>query len=423
LIKHGGHLDDTYFTNRKEIQVKTKTTILFIISFLASGVASAQVMTKLTFEQDLQMLGWDVDISGDYLITGAPWKSTTNKKRMGAGYVYHKDGANNWSTGVTLTKTTDLANDQFGYAVAIDGDYIAIGGKNANGGSTGTSRQAGVVRIYHRTGVNSWDEGTTIMARDGQPDEQFGCAVDISGDYLVVGTCLDRDTLPNSGTAYVYHRTGTNSWDSEFILKAVDAEAGDMFGNAVAIDGDYIVIGASREDGSGKNRGAAYVFRRTGTNTWDAGTKLTASGAGDEDRFGNAVAIAGDYLAIGAVAENSYTGAAYVFHRTGSNTWDTGTKIAGSGDLFGYSVAIGSDKLVVGAFDDDTTAKDAGAVYLFNRTGTNTWDAGTKVVANDGQSKDRFGKSVAISGTNYVVGSYLENERGHHAGAVYVVSP
>ena len=90
--------------------------------------------------------------------------------------------------------------------------------------------------------------------------------------------------------------------------------------------------------------GSAYIFRRTGTNTWDAGTKILAPDAATGDEFGSSVAIDGNTAIVGAYRNDSFTGSAYIFRRTGTNAWDGGEKIVASddvgGDQFGYSVGI-----------------------------------------------------------------------------------
>jgi hypothetical protein len=94
---------------------------------------------------------------------------------------------------------------------------------------------------------------------------------------------------------------------------------------------------------------------------------------------------------------------------------------AAAGDQFGYSVSISGDYAIVGAYREDAGGSNAGAVYIFNRTGTNTWDAGTKIVADDAAAGDYFGHSVSISGDYAVVGAHYEDGGGTNAGAGYII--
>ena len=313
------------------------------------------------------------------------------------------------------------ADDYFGYSVSISGDYAIVGG-------TGDPlSDAGAAYIFHRTGTSTWDAGTKITAPDAQVGDYFGCSVSISGDYAIVGAYGESggagDPKPYAGAAYIFHRTGTNTWDTGTKIISPDASAADDFGYSVSISGNYAIVGAN---GTGwSNEGAAYIFHSTGTNTWDAGTKIISPDAQANDWFGVSVSISGDYAIVGAWWEDggagdplSDAGAAYIFHRTGTNTWNTGTKIvapdAQADEWFGASVSINGDYAIVGAHLEDGGAgdplPDKGAAYIFYRTATNTWDAGTKIMPPDAQGNNYFGYSVSISGDYAVIGAYAHLE-------------
>jgi hypothetical protein len=315
------------------------------------------------------------------------------------------------------------AGDLFGYSVAISGDYAIVGAEYEDAGGN----NAGAAYIFRRTGANTWDSGVKIVASDAELDDHFGYSVAISGDYAIVGAESEDAGGIEAGAAYIFRRTGEDTWDAGVKIVASDADGGDYFGRSVAISGDYAIVGAEGEDADGSNAGAAYIFRRTGENTWDAGVKIVASDTEAGDRFGYGVAISGDYAIVGAGYEDAggiEAGAAYIFRRTGENTWDAGVKIVASdaeaSDHFGRSVAISGDYAIVGAEDEDAGGSEAGAAYIFRRTGENTWDAGVKIVASDAEASDKFGGSVAISGDYAIVGAGYESASGSNAGAAYI---
>jgi hypothetical protein len=317
------------------------------------------------------------------------------------------------------------AYDYFGLSVAISGDYAIVGAFGADAGGTA---DAGAAYIFHRTGANTWDAGTKITASDAAADEWFGDSVAISGDYAIVGAFNPDPGGTAAEAAYIFHRTGANTWDAGTKITAPDGQDKDYFGRSVAISGDYAIVGAYKGLLLESYAEAAYIFHRTGANTWDTGTKITAPDGQDNNYFGCSVAISGDYAIVGAAwadaGGTANAGAAYIFHRTGANTWDAGTKINASDgqgyDDFGYSVAISGDYAIVGAFLEDAGGTaEAGAAYIFHRTGANTWDAGTKITASDAEAIDYFG-SVAISGDYAIVGAFLEDAGGTAAGAAYV---
>jgi fibronectin type 3 domain-containing protein len=277
--------------------------------------------------------------------------------------------------------------DQFGYSVALSGD-LAIMGARYDDGSDDSLPDAGAAYVFERTGPDTWDSGTKLVALDAQTEDSFGWSAAIDGDYAIVSAATEDggpdDPAIDAGAAYVFHRTGPNTWDSGVKLVAPDAQKTDWFGGSVALGGDYAIVGAWLEDGGAgnpaANAGAAYVFRRTGLNTWDAGIKLVAPDAQADDNFGWSVALSGDYAVVSAYREDGGdggptvdAGAAYLFHRTGVNAWDAGTKLvapdAEADDWFGVSVALGDSDIIVGAPHEDGgdggPVTDAGAAYIF----------------------------------------------------------
>lgn len=255
-------------------------------------------------------------------------------------------------------------------------------------------------------------------------------------------------------------------------FKADNANNFDSFGNAVAINGDTAVVGASAEfssatgvngdgsDNSAPDAGAAYVFVRT-AGVWTQQAYLKASNAQSGDRFGNSVAIAGDIIVVGALQEDSnatgidgdqtnnsatYAGAAYIFSRSGT-TWTQQAYLkpsdTNSNDYFGCSVAVAGETVVVGAYTEDSnattingdatnnSASNSGAAYVFRRTG-GVWSQEAYLKADNAQAEDRFGGAVAISGDTILAGASLEasnatgvngdktNNSAAQSGAVYV---
>ena len=222
------------------------------------------------------------------------------------------------------------------------------------------------------------------------------------------------------------------NWNQLIKAVASDRLAGDLFGYPVAISGDYAIVGAYNEDedavggDSQISAGSAYIFKRTGSN-WVQETKIVASDRTSGGIFGISVAISGDYVVVGAIGESKNeggtnykfeAGAAYIFKRTGTN-WVQEAKIVasdrGEQDHFGYSVAISGDYVVVSAEDEseDVTGRNtqlrAGSAYIFKRTVTN-WVQEAKIVASDRAAGDLFGHTLSMSGDYTIVGAPAEDE-------------
>ncbi len=307
-----------------------------------------------------------------------------------------------------------------------------------------------------------------LKAHNGVTDGQFGGSVAVSGDTVVIGAKYENSSAAGvngtpdvaatrAGAAYVFVRSGT-TWVQQAYLKASQVSAHDEFGWSVAIAGDTVVVGATREDSSttGVNStpnesaldsGAAYIFVRHGTN-WSQQAYLKASQVTANEAFGRSVAVSGDTVVVGAPNEfrqdhglPSVPGAAYVFGRSGT-TWTQQARLrapqGGSGDEFGSSVAVDRDTLIVGAMRDadgvtgspKAQAHLGGVAYVFVRHGT-AWTQQAYLRASQVTANDRFGHSVAISGETAVVGALFEdssstgvnstpNESATDAGAAYI---
>lgn len=380
---------------------------------------------------------------------------------------------------VPAIATTTRLDDRFGEAVAIDGDTIVVGAPFEDSSSQTTpdeaSASSGAVYVFTRTGT-VWSEQAYVKATNIGAGDNFGGAVAISGDTIAVGAIGEdgssrvingprTETAAAAGAAYVFTRSGT-SWSEQAYVKSSNADAGDTFGCAVSLSADTLAVGAFQErsnatnvggnatDNSAINAGAAYVFTRSGT-TWTQQAYVKASNTDAGDEFGRALSVDGDLLVVGAEGEDSSgvetsntlsnAGAAYVYRRAGT-VWTTdgyikATRIAQDTN-FGASVGIDRNHLIVGARSEggggtgvdpppSGAAFAAGAAFLYRRdAATPPWTPMSLpyIKASNTQALDQFGTYVAIDGLTFAVGAPNEdsgsatgaNEAASNAGAVYV---
>ena len=305
----------------------------------------------------------------------------------------------------------DGANDDdFGIAVDIDGDYAVVGASKHDP----DSQRSGAVYIFHKTGDNTWDSGFKITAPYSTDDIEFGTSVAISGDYVIVGAPKNNINGVDAGMTYIYHRIDTNTWGEVESLQGSDINifsGATYFGISVDIDGDYAIIGAiGNKNESDVIIGAAYIYQRTVNNTWGNQEKIIPSDGIDKNYFGRSVAISGDYAVIGAHKDDDNgvnSGAAYVYFRSINNTWGAEAKLTASDDY-----------IVVGAYKaDNTTNEDnSGAAYIFHRTSSNIWDTGTIISSTDNFDNNYFGISTSIKNDYVICGS--PNNWGR--GAAYI---
>jgi len=267
-----------------------------------------------------------------------------------------------------------------------------------------------------------------LTASDAQAGDSFGKSVAAAGDLLIVGAFTeDYGGNINSGAAYIFERNagGANAWGQVKKLVASDPQKDDFFGKSVSVAGNVVVVGSFQEDSGGSDAGAAYIFERNtgGANAWGEVKKLTASDAEPRDFFGCSVAVAGDWLIVGAYGEDyggEYAGAAYIFERNagGANNWGEVKKLIPiypqEYSFFGESVAIAlslaGDVIVVGARYEDSPVSQAGAAYIFGRGegGYNNWGQVKKLTASDAEPIDQFGAAVAVEGSLAIIGAYQE---------------
>ncbi len=205
-------------------------------------------------------------------------------------------------------------------------------------------------------------------------------------------------------------------------LTASDAATGDFLGTSAAIEGDTSIVGATGDDNAGGvDAGAAYVYFRSGT--WTQQAKLIASDAAASDRFGADVSVSGNTAVVGASLDDHFAGtdagAAYVFVRSGT-VWSQQAKLIASDaaalDFFGVSVAISDDTIIVGANGEDDTfvGSDTGAAYVFVRSGT-VWTQQAKLTPADPMAGSFFGISVGLSADSAIIG-----RNGDTTGSAYV---
>ena len=294
------------------------------------------------------------------------------------------------------------AGDQFGFSVDIDGDYAVVG-------ATGYSNFGGTAYVFHKIGTNRWDKGTQL-AYSGL-DTGFGCSVSISGDYVLVGA---RNANSNKGAAYIYQRTDTNSWGNRQILTASDITESKNFGLSVSLDGDYAAIGTYGAE-------AVYVFKKDSNGWSNPSETILKSTKSSAEKFGYSVSLDGDTLAIGAY-ENDLSGA-YVYERYGDNKWGNMYVITvpdkSNNRDFGISVALDDGYLIIG--DTAYGSQVQGAAFVYKRSsGGNIWENPVKLTAPDGTAGDNFG-TVAICGDTILVGAKKAAVGGNSSqGAVYM---
>lgn len=369
--------------------------------------------------------------------------------------------------GYKFVASDGAADDEFGYAIDMSNGIIAVGARNDddNGINSGS---------VYLISASSGDQIAKLLPSDGAAGDQFGFSVAIQDGVVVVGSPGDVHNGVASGSAYIFDvSTGLELGK----LVPNDPDAGDEFGNSIAIDNGIVAVGAWRADDLGDGSGAAYLFDassgsqlekllpESGNNFQTFGVSIAiddgvvAVGSrtffvlgegftfakvhlfdadtgqvthvlqadienynGDQGgQFADCIDINNGLIAVGAPHRNvffDFSGAAYVFDAT------SGEQLAfifpedrQDRDHFGFSVSIDNDgTLVIGANEDDDTAWSGGSAYLYEAVSGSQVD---KLLASDGADFDMFGSSVNIENGVIAVGATGFGDSTFE-GAVYV---
>ncbi|RKI51147.1 DUF11 domain-containing protein [Corallococcus sp. AB004] len=316
-----------------------------------------------------------------------------------------------------LTASDAGPESYFGFSVSLSGNTAVVG---APFHDTAVGESAGSVYVFVRSGT-TWSEQAKLTASDATAGSAFGFSVSLIGDTAVIGAPGQETATGVTGAAYVFVRSGT-TWSQQAKLVSSDVVLNDQLGWSVALSGDTAVVNAVSAAAENSSSGAAYVFVRSGT-TWSQQARLNSSAPEASEQFAWSVALSGNTALIGALNADGAagTGAAYVFVRSGT-TWCEQAKLTISdpvaGRYFGESVALSDDTALVGA---RSNVSYAGSAYVFVRSGT-TWSEQAKLTASDSGAPDLFGFSVAISGDTAVVGAPFIDASNVGAAFIFVRS-
>ena len=385
----------------------------------STSTAAASVETKLTAPagQRNDEFGRAVAVQGDIAVVGAP-NAAVGGVSTGAAYVFKKT-TSGWQFDQQLPANPSAASF-FGASVAIDGDRIVVGAPGDENVAVG----AGAAYVYvHAPG--KWAPEGKLIGSENSAFDSFGISVAIKGETIVCGAFGNSDPgLSEVGSAYVFRRIA-GLWTEQQELTASDGAPSARFGLSVAMNEDTVAVGADGDSELGFFSGAAYVFTFDGS-SWIQQQKLHAHDAQASASFGYHLAMSGNTLVVGAPQNqvgNHTLGAAYVFTR-GSQGWLQDRKLVAKDsdtfDGFGLRVGIDGDTIVVGSVFDHDAAVSGGAAYVYKRNGQSGWSLQEKLFASDAAKDDAFGCAVAVSNNTVLVGAFGRSDVAFNAGAAYI---
>ena len=327
------------------------------------------------------------------------------------------------------TITPDKLGYDFDLNLGYGPEHNIVTTGRSGGDSFVTGNRWGVDFIgYSNSDPNSTGQESQVVcadvkltASDGERDDHFGSAIAISGDYAIVGAYGDDD---NPGAAYIFKREGTSWTEQAKLTMPWPRQSGDYFGFSVSMSGDYAIVGAYRAD---EYFGNAYIFKRNGT-SWVLQTDLRPSESSKNDHFGQSVSISGHYAIVGSPDDDADThtsyrsnyGSVYIYEWDGIS-WTKQTKLFSSGCAedthFGDLVSISRDYAIAAM---DISGSRSTPLYILKRNGT-SWTEQSMLTSPNVQMSDAFGRSISINSDYAVVGAHKDdNDNQNDAGSVYI---
>ncbi|MCP5144570.1 MAG: chitobiase/beta-hexosaminidase C-terminal domain-containing protein [Gammaproteobacteria bacterium] len=433
-----------------------------------------------------------IDLSGDTLIVGNP-NDADNGANSGAVYIYQRQVDDTWHQVVKRGASDGRASDKFGISVAIHGDRALVG---ANANALINLGSPGHAYILERNSQGTWQEVRILTPSDGIGQDFFGTSVALTDELALIGSTGDDNPGQSSGAVYMYDfnedgdllpdsidadidgdglpnqyetqrgfdpydsiegtqdtdvdgfdnltefRNGSNPFNGtsnpatvprrHYKVYADDGKAGASFGWSVALQGTTAIVSALQDDNeNGNNAGAAYVFERSGSNTWSQVDKLLGdiNVTSDGNQFGSSIALDGDNVAIGSWTEAvlnfpiALGGAVYLFERS-EGLWSRTGKISSPTGVafFGWRVEFSGDQLLVAAPLMTSTTVPGQPVFVYERNGNNWVQVQELNAGPDSFLSDRFGWGFDIDGDRAVFGAYDARVSGQDQtpGAAFV---
>jgi hypothetical protein len=409
----------------------SRRSLIVAVGTLLASAAYGQTysqLVELTGSAPGTLVSFSVAISGSTLVIGAPHAGPGGN---GAVYVYTagSEGWSNPSLTAMLTQDTE-SSFGFGYAVAISGNTIVVGGYDP-------INLTAAVYIYVGPSASGSIPPNAELSLSGTEGGTFFSSVAIDGGTVVAG--LPSASGSGQGAAYVYVEPpgGWRDMTQTAELAASRGSSGGEFGNSVSISGRTIAVGAPRSEVGTLQIGRAYVFVEPAagwSGTQEQTTELGPSNGVNGAYFGNSVSVSSENVAVGApgqsVGSNQGEGAVYIYSKPSAGWPNTMTETAEitarngtAGGQFGDSVAISGTGLAAGA---PGALGQQGLVYLF-REPSGGWKSGSgrfAVAASDGAPDNSFGNAVGVGdGVLAVSASGWPSGSGDADGAVYVFGP
>lgn len=353
--------------------------------------------------------GASIDVDGDLAVVGAPGDNNDGTA-SGAAYVFQKNGTQ-WQQVAKLTPNDPTMYQHFGTSVAIDGNTVVVASRLP----VPSESSHFAVYVFRNIG-GAWQQIARLANSLGSGDETRDMNVAIHGDLVAIG-CPYAATR---GAVFLFREIG-DFWLPIAFPPPLSTEGIFFFGTSIELGDGRLVVGAPYAAADGIQSGAAYVYNQRSNGSWGAPTRLTPDDPTSNAQFGTSVALDGETIVVGATRATSPIttyGAAYVFERV-SGPWDQTAKLTAPEELLasevGTDVSISGDIIAVSA--SSTGPQTTGAALIFRLE--SDWNYIGTLTPSDGVEGDDFGHTIALDGTTLVAGAAGGGIDVNHSGSAY----
>jgi hypothetical protein len=387
------------------------------------GTASLAQVTQQKYTSPTtnggDLFGWSLSRQAATLAVGAPTDDHSGKTAPGAVHMWAKTGST-WTETAEVRAFDAESFDNFGVAAHINGTRMIVG---ANFDDHPGVSNAGSAYVYELQN-GAWTFLAKLIAPNGASNDQLGEAVAIDGDVAYVGA-IGREApgVVDAGSVYVFEYDPLiNAWLYVSQISASAPQWQGYFGASIKLTPTGLLVGSYGADLGAGNAGAIYAIDGDSQSGFVQTQVIQASPPAANAEFGFRFSVEGTRMAVGAARLNG-VGGAYVFEQVGGQ-WTQTASLAPfdpeGNSYFGNAVALSGDRVAVGAvFEDQPPSWDQGSVYLFEKSQWGWVETG-KVVASDAAQSDQFGFNALLQGAELLVGvPFDDHALGGDAGSFY----
>lgn len=339
--------------------------------------------------------GTAVTANATHIAVGAPgYLDFPQSEIFGSVYVYARSEHAVPALVRTIPGPQDSTDRRFGVSLAMGEDFLAIGSSN-HFHKPDNPRAVVDIHVMNHPSPGAWGRAARI--------EVGSDAMTISDEIVSVAT--DAGTIfagfHGLQKVAVIERVDGGAWETVQMIEAADRTLFDSFGEAVAVNGDWLAISAPSADDAGTYKGSVYLLHKEESGQWRFTQKLIPPAGTSAYHLGQRLSLSGEWLGAG-----DSKGDISIYRRNGANDWQFFQKLSNFAADY-VSIHLRGDELLCGTdASAGATASGRGELFRFN-AGASLWQRQAWFQSSRPATYGLMGEGALIDGTNYILGSGL----------------